>query len=479
MRSTLSQLGNHGMRYSLIIDQGTHASRAMLFDRHGRLHGQHTQAIEVNHIDAQRVEQSPGAILASIHQCIDALDPALLAQTDNAALCTQRSTVVAWHRDSGEALYPAISWQDRRSFALLKNFEAQRQRIQQITGLPLSAHYGAGKILWLLQHVDAVREAHRQDALCVGPLASFLLFHLCRERPFMVDHSNAHRMQLLDLQQGDWSQPLLQMFGIPRSLLPECRPLHHDYGTLRNHPIRLRLLCGDQTAALHGYGAPQANAAYVNIGSGAFVLCPMDHRVEDEQLLCSIADSRDGRLNYLLEGTVNGAGAALDWMQQREPVADLFEQLPGWLDTDDASSPLFLNAVGGVGSPWWRADLESRFVHAENSTIETRYRAVIDSIVFLITHNLQAMSAHLDIRQLYVSGGLSRLNGLCQRLCDLNRLQVERLHETEATALGAHRLLNDSVPETSKPETDRQFTPAPCEKLERAYKDFTGLFRTD
>jgi len=276
---------------------------------------------------------------------------------------------------------------------------------------------------------------------------------LLGDNKFCVDASNAHRMLLLDLHTGNWNDELLQIFQIEKKYLPPCLPLQHHYGFLQPYNFPITAVCGDQTAAFHGLGPLPDGTAVVNIGTGAFILAACDRVITDTPLLCGI---RHG--GWLLEGTVNGAGSAIDWAQQQWSVENLFDQLPQWLNTE-ISPPVFINTVGGLGSPWWSSAVAPYFI-ADQGQLPARYVAIIESMVFLLHHNLIAMHRHLAIHTLLVSGGLSRLDGLCQKLANLTGCQVRRTEQFETTARGAAWLAAGQPADWfSQLANDRIFTP--------------------
>lgn len=461
----------------LVIDQGTHASRAVLVSDDGRIIDHAEKAISLNRISHEMIEQDGKEILQSIHDALAQLQTSELRNTSHAALTTQRSTMLAWHSETHHAITPAISWQDRRSQDELESFHAYADEIKTITGLPLSPHYGAGKLRWLLHHNIDVQNAHKEQKLRMGPLASFLLNNLLDQNGNKLDHSNAHRSQLFDLQQLDWSPRLLRLFGIPVKTLPKCVPVLHPYGKLKQYGTPLVCVCGDQNAALHGHGPMTPGSAIINIGTGAFVLAPCDRSIVDTPLLCGIASSSDQHCQYLLEGTVNGAGAALDWAQQAYPQTDLFQQLPHWLETVK-HAPLFINTVGGLGSPWWRIGMPPRFMDDTTSSIAERYVAIIESIVFLLQHNIETMQQKMPLQQLKVSGGLSQLDGLCQKLADISLLPVMQSQQTEATALGAAWLSSVGPQHWFHDRQQQVFTPSPNPHLQTRYQTFTKEIRS-
>lgn len=460
------------MPFTLAIDQGTHATRALLFDRQGSIVDRAERSIQVNRLDDSRVEQDADEILQSVRDVLASLAKDKLTETTSCALATQRSTIVAWDKISGQPLAPAISWQDRRSWQDLDQFAGQSPQIKAITGLPLSPHYSVGKFRWLLNHQPAVKQAAKEQRLYLGTLASYLLFHLLAQANHCIDHCNAQRTLLFDLRQLNWSEALTDLFQIPRQLLPECKPVCYDYGRLKDYDIPLRCVTGDQNAAIFAHGPLPATTALVNIGTGAFILGACQYPVPESPLLSGLAMTSKTRQQHLIEGTVNGAGAALSWAQQHWPVDDLFEQLPGWLD-EHQQPPVFINTVGGLGSPWWKKTGAPYYIEHQDHSLAEHYVAIIESIVFLLMDNLQLLQQLQPIRQLQIGGGLSRLDGLCQKLSDLSGLPVLRFHQPEATARGAAWLA------TAQPEYDlimadehRKFLPVTNRALQHRYAEF-------
>ncbi len=433
----------------LAIDQGGHASRALVVDAGGAILRRAMHPLEPRRADGDRVEYEAAALLASLRGAIDEALAGLderRARVIAAGLATQRSNVVCWDRVSGEVLSPVISWQDRRDAAWLDHLSAARGLVRRITGLPLSAHYGANKLRWCLNNLPAVRRALRDDRLAWGPMAAFLVFHLTRERPLLVDRVNAARTQLWDVAANDWSAELHDLFGLPDGPLPAAVPCVHDFGTLAvdGPPVPLRIVTGDQSAALHAAGEPPADRLHATLGTGAFVLRRIERAPRlPGPLLHGLGFDDGQRPLRVLEGTVNGAGSALEWFVQQHPGTDL-AALPQWL-ASVTDPPLFLNGVSGLGTPWMTAAAPVRFIGDGDPA--ARAVAVIESIVFLLRVNIDAIRA--PARALRLGGGLSALDGLCRRLADLTGLRIERSGETETTALGLAWLLREYDPAAS------------------------------
>jgi len=436
----------------LILDQGSHASRAMLYDLRGHAVNSNHVPIEPEHPEPARSEYPADAPYAALRQCVDTVlsdlgDGQVLA----AALACQRSSIACWDRRDGSPLSPIISWQDRRTESDLAIWQGHAAHIHEWTGLRLSPYYGATKLHWCLRNLPRVRAASDRGHLACGPLASRLIWQLTREHSLLVDPANAARTLLFDHVSRDWSPQLLEIFDLSATDLPTCVSSDYDFGRIPSlvGDIPLKLVTGDQPAALYAHGTLRQDTLYATLGTGAFLTQPAPTWMTSEQLLTAIVHDDGTRQDHALEGTINGAGSALSWF--RETVADdaltskrLEEILPLWL-ANKTDPPIFLNGVHGLGTPFGGAKLTSRFISTQSNPrpdIEARGVAVIESIVFLLEENRRAMSASgIMARQIVIGGGLSRLDGLCQRLADLSDLPVRRSRETETTSHGLAFLL--------------------------------------
>jgi len=448
----------------LTIDQGGHASRVMVFDVQGRVVTQQQCPVTTFHPQPHFVEHAAQEVLASIRHCLEKTVKELgdrLHHVKAAGLATQRSNVVCWDKTTGEALTPIISWQDTRHHAWLSALNIERSDIHRTTGLFPSPHYGASKLAWCLANVDAVRRASREDQLYCGPMSSYIVFQLSKEKHFYTDPVSASRTLLWHLLHKDWDRSLLDIFGIPREILPTCVPTHYPFGhlCLGDREIPLTIVTGDQSAAMYAYGDLQYETAYVNVGTGAFISRPSGNSIiHARRLLTSVIYSDSQKSQFVLEGTVNGAGSAIDWLQQQQSVEDLWEKLPLWLQ-QEINPPLFLNGVSGLAAPYWVPDFTTELLDGHSPAAS--YVAVIESIVFLLYAKLQEMLKFATPpQQLQISGGLAGLDGLCQRLADLCRLPVYRPDECEATARGTAYLLANCPPHWPDNGPGNWFTPA-------------------
>ena len=428
-------------RLTLAIDQGTHASRALVFDGRGGIVAGGEQAVALLRPQADRAEHDGEEVVASVHaavaQAVGALGPRA-RDLAAAGLSSQRASCVCWDRVSGAPLSPIFSWQDRRMHAWIDELAAHGDDVHRRTGLYLSPHYGASKLRWALDHLPAVRRALDEGRLAFGPMASFLAFRLLKERPLLADPQCAARTQLWNLHTRDWDPDLLRLFGLPAGCLPASAPTCRHWGTLACAGIEVPLTAvnGDQSAAVFAFGWPEADAAYVNIGTSAFVqralMRPPGHVPRQ---LTGIILADGATTVYMVEGNVNGAGAGLEWLSAQAGLDGLTARLPDWLERP-APSLLFLNGIAGLGGPFWQARFDSRFV-GDDAEPWARAVALVESIAFLLQANVEHMAPWVPaFSRIRVSGGVSRLDGLCRRLASLNGVPVHRRDDPEASARG-------------------------------------------
>ena len=425
----------------LAIDQGTHASRALVVDRRGAIVATGARDIGLARPQPDWAEQDGEEVVASVFdaaaQAIGALGArrgALVA----AGLSSQRSSAVCWDRVTGRALTPIFSWQDRRAHAWIRALEPQHgEWVHRATGLYLSPHYGASKLRWALDHVPAVRAAMEAGTLAWGPMTSFVAFRMLRERPLAADPQCAARTQLWNLAARDWDSRLLELFGLPAGFLPRTSQTRTHWGTFDCAGASMPLLAvnGDQSAAVFAFGWPEEDSAYVNIGTSAFVqrAVAITPPYVPRQLTGIILDDGERTL-YTIEGNVNGAGTALEWMA-REFGIDPAAVLPDWLARPATDVPLFLNGIAGLGGPFWQADFPSRFVGGGQAW--QKAVAVIESIAFLLQSNIDYMAPYVSApRRVRVSGGVSRIDALCRTIATLAGVPVHRRDDPEASARG-------------------------------------------
>jgi glycerol kinase len=482
----------------LAIDQGGQSSRVGVYSTQGeQLYcfsaKCETTREQVNGIEY--IEQNPLEILNGIKKCLAEVQTALsddLKAIIAAGFAGQGSSLLCWDKHTGEALTPVLSWQDIRGQHYLDAIPFTQQQMQSLTGLRASPHYGASKIRWCLDHNPQVQHAKLQNSLMVGPIASYIFWHLCGE--VAVDPGHAQRTLLWNLQANDWDETLTEFFKIPRSLLPMCKYHNSDFGslTLGDFKIPFNASARDQGASLFARGLPDKNASYINIGTGAFIQRVSNHLNLPEGLLVSplwipkhsptkqvveVASptcyTEDFYLHtqtslYAWEATVNGAAAAIKFIEQETGLnvtPELINQVLGLSPERDC---YFLNAVGGLSAPYWRTDVASRF--SGKLSPQEKVLAWLESIIFQITVNLNLMDQLGASDKIYISGGISRADGVCQRLADLLGIPVVRSENTDATLQGIAFLAAGLPGIWHLPASEEVFKPSPNPGLLKSFR---------
>ena len=429
-------------RWYLAIDQGGGSTRAIVYDHDANIIAQAQESVSVDHPRLGWVEQDAEELVASARNVLDQICQQLGPDVEYlhaAGMATQRSNIVCWDRRNGHALSPAISWQDRRAYQWLEQYQGQNQVIRDKTGLLVTAHYGVSKLKWCLDNLVQVQEAQQQDFLAYGPLASYLVYRLVQQPLNLVDPASASRTLLWNIDSKTWDPDLLSLFGISEQYLPKCVATVASYGEIKmcNHLVPLSVVTGDQSAALYAFGQPDEETVYINMGTGVFIQRPTGNRkVDIPRLLCSVVFQDERQSHYVIECTVNGAANALMEVEDVLGIAesDAEQNFDNWLQ-HYTNPPLFLNGVAGLGTPYWVPDFPCKFI-GEGSA-EEKIVAVAESILFLTNVNLKILQEqYAPLKKIVVTGGLSNSDGLCQKLANLVQLPVYRPAQCEATAMG-------------------------------------------
>jgi glycerol kinase len=441
------------------VDQGTTSTRFMVFDHAGREVGRHQLEHEQVLPRSGWVEHNPLEILERTETVIrTAMTRLGLEAADLGALgiTNQRETTVVWNRRTGRPLYNAIVWQDTRTDRIADRLERDGRGdvIRHRAGLPPATYFAAGKVQWILENVDGVRElAERGDAL-FGTTDSWLLWHLTGGRDggvHVTDATNASRTMLMDLETLDWDDELLSFFGIPRAMLPEIRPSSDPagYGTTRpagplGGEVLLAASLGDQQAAMVGQACFSPGEAKNTYGTGNFLLLNTGTELvrSEHGLLTTVAYRLgDEPVHYALEGSIAVTGSAVQWLRDQLGIISGAEQSESLArQVPDSGGVYFVPAFSGLFAPYWRSDARGAIVGLSRfSTNAHLARATLEAICYQTRDVAEAMASdsgvHLDV--LKVDGGVTA-NELCMQLqADVLGVPVSRPVVAETTALGA------------------------------------------
>ena len=440
------------MAYLLALDQGTTSSRAIVFRDDAAIVGLAQREFTQLYPQPGWVEHDPREIWATqVAVAIQALGEAGLAPSRIAALgvTNQRETTIVWDRRTGEPVYNAIVWQDRRTAdfcAQLKaaGFEAE---VQRRTGLLLDPYFSGTKLRWILDHVAGARARAERGELAFGTVDSWLIWNLTGGRVHATDVSNASRTLLLNLESADWDEEMLRLLDVPRAVLPEVLPSSALFGEvtspLAGWPFPIAGVAGDQQAALFGQACFEPGMGKNTYGTGCFLLqntgtVPV---WSNNRLLTTIAWRTSESLEYALEGSVFIGGAVVQWLRDGLKLIRSAPEIEALAASVPDSGGVFLvPAFVGLGAPHWDPYARGAMLGLTRGTTEAHVaRAALESIALQSADLLEAMQldAHQELKELRVDGGACRNNLLLQMQADFLQAPVVRSAVTETTALGA------------------------------------------
>jgi glycerol kinase len=422
----------------------------MIFDHRGRLKAHAQVKLSTLLPKPGWVEHNPQQLLSSqvsaAKQALKQLEPHSKPPVA-LGVTNQRSTILLWERETGRTLAPAISWQDRRASELCKSLGQPTNSkitdlIRQKTGLRLTPYYAAPKLAWLLEHIPGARKRAERGELLCGTVNTYLIWHFTDGKVHITDHTNAARMLLMDLSSLNWDQELLDIFGISKQILPQivstCE--HLGEAQIGKHQIPIFCSMGDQQAASIGLGCIEKGNITLNYGTGGFLLLNTGNKPQSQTgLLTSIAWSSPKKISYLLEGTVNSVGSALDWLRESLGIFKSVKEIPRLYE--QSKHPAFvIPSLAGLGAPHWREDVPTLFSNLHRETRRADLvRGMVDGIAFLMMDILETMkqTGGNPSDRMRAGGGLAHLDVLLQFQADLFQSPIERPANVEATVLGA------------------------------------------
>jgi glycerol kinase len=432
------------MTLLLGIDEGTSAVKAVLYDADLHQLAEARREKPLTHPRPGWVEQDPQAVLNAVVDAVAEIINDAPGEITACGLDHQGESVLAWDAETGQPLTPVVTWQDKRSQEILDRLEAEgrAEEVRQRSGMPLDPYFSAGKIAWLLEHDGAVRKARAEGTLRIGTVDSFLCDRL--GAGFATDPSTASRTQL---GAPEWDQALLDIFGVPRDILPAIADTAGDLGTLR-HPswraeLPLRARCVDQQAALAGAGCVTPGRTKATYGTGVFVLAHVgtERPTPKRGLLPTVAWSVGGKVEWALDGGVFTAGALLEWLSRELGLApDPPALAAAAAGVEDAGGVRVLPALAGLGAPWWRPGARA-VVAGLTASVRPAHiaRAALEAIAWRVADIVEAVGEHAPVDVLRVDGGLTRDPLLLQLQADAAGVPVER-GAVDATAAGAAAL---------------------------------------
>lgn len=439
-------------QYILSLDQGTTSSRSIIFNHSGEIVAIAQKEFTQIYPQAGWVEHNPNEIWSTqLAVATEVIAKASLNAKDIAAIgiTNQRETTLVWDRNTGKPIYNAIVWQDRRTSNYCNQIkkEGHSDKIQEKTGLIIDSYFSASKIKWILEHVDGAKQKAENGELAFGTIDSWLIWNLTAGKVHVTDVTNASRTMIYNIHNLSWDQELLDLFGIPSSMLPEVKSSSEVYGTTAGNILAAQLpiagIAGDQQSALFGQMCTEPGMVKNTYGTGCFMLMNIGGKAKtsSNNLLTTIAWKINGKVNYALEGGIFIAGAVVQWLRDElgiiQKSADV-EKLA--TQVEDTQGVYIVPAFAGLGAPYWNQDARGTITGITRGTNKAHIaRAAIESIAYQTMDVLNAMQADAGtpIAELRVDGGATANNLLMQFQADLLESKVIRPMVTEVTAIGA------------------------------------------
>ena len=481
-------------QYILALDQGTTSSRSILFDKSGNQVAVAQKEFTQIFPQPGWVEHDPMEIWESqIQTARQVLTKLNIAATNIAAIgiTNQRETTILWDKKTGQPVYNAIVWQDRRTAPACEEIKKKKdvaKYIMEATGLVLDPYFSATKIKWILDNVKGARKRAEDGELCFGTVDTWLTYMLTGGQLHITDYSNASRTLLFNIKTKKWDDKILAAFKIPRIILPEVMDSSKFYGlTSRDvfdeKQIPIAGIAGDQQAALFGQACFTEGMAKNTYGTGCFMLMNTGDKMVRSKtgLLTTIAWSLNGKVEYALEGSVFIGGAAMQWLRDGLGLISKAEDSEKSANSIQSTDGVYMvPAFAGLGAPYW--DHEARgaiYGLTRGTTKDHLIRAALESIAYQTRDVLNVMEADskIKLKSLRVDGGASMNNFLMQFQADIMGTQVDRPKVVETTALGAAYLAGIAVGFYKKTDIaknwliDRKFKPEMKEPQRKALSD--------
>lgn len=438
-------------RFILSIDQGTTSSRAILFTTKGQIHGIAQQEFPQHFPKDGWVEHDPSDIWGSVlSTCKKVINENHITAQD---ICTigitnQRETTIVWDKITGKVIYNAIVWQDRRTTEYCQSIASDhiQELINKKTGLLLDSYFSATKIRWILEHVPNAKEKAKKGALAFGTVDTFLLWHLTGGKEHRTDATNASRTMLFNIHQQCWDEELLELFSIPKEILPEVMDSSAQFGmtepSIFGQTIPVLGIAGDQQAALIGQACFKKGMAKSTYGTGCFMMLNTGDTVltSENKLLSTVAYRLNGKPTYAIEGSIFMAGATLQWLRDGLELIKHASDSEAMADQVPYDHGVFLvPAFTGLGAPYWDADARGAILGlTRDSGIKEIVSAALQSVCYQSKDLLNAMESDgLTPKILRVDGGMVQNNWTLTFLAGILGVDVQRPVITETTALGA------------------------------------------
>ena len=438
------------MEYIISLDQGTTSSRALLVDRTGTIQGMVQQEFKQIFPKSGWVEHDPMEILESQMGVLSQLiEKQKVSASDIKAIgiTNQRETTVVWDKNTGEPVYNAIVWQDKRTADICEHLKKKglTEHVRKTTGLVIDSYFAGTKVKWILDNVEGARARADKGDLLMGTIDTWLVWNMTAKKNHVTDYTNASRTLVYNIADLKWDDKLLKELGIPHSMLPEVKPSAHHFGDydLDGTTIPIAGIAGDQQAALFGQACFKKGTAKNTYGTGCFMLMNTGEEPQFSKngLLTTIAYGLDGKVHYALEGSIFIAGAAIQWLRDGLELIENAKDTEKLADSVEGENPVYVvPAFAGLGAPYWDMYARGAVFGLTRDTGKAHLaKATLEALAYQTKDILKAMEddSGIQLKNLRVDGGACANNHLMQFQADILDSEVHRPEVIESTAMGA------------------------------------------
>lgn len=448
-------------KYILALDQGTTSSRAILFDKEGTIFHTSQQEFTQYFPKPGWVEHNADEIWSSILAVIAGVlsEKNIKAeQIEGIGITNQRETTVVWDKTTGEPIYNAIVWQSRQTAGICEQLKSQgfEEKFRNKTGLLIDAYFSGTKVKWILDNVEGAREKADNGDLLFGTIDTWLIWKLSGGERHVTDYSNASRTLMYNIYDLKWDNELLEILGVPTTMLPEVCPSSEIYAhttgeSFFGHKTPIAGIAGDQQAALFGQACFESGMVKNTYGTGCFMLMNTGEKAvkSEHGLLTTIAWGIDGKVEYALEGSIFVAGSAVQWLRDGLRMFRDSAESERYADRVDSTDGVYVvPAFVGLGAPYWDSDVRGAVFGLTRGTSKEHFvRATLESLAYQTKDVLDAMEADsgISLKSLRVDGGAVKNDFLMQFQSDILDVEVDRPVINETTALGAAYLAGLAV----------------------------------
>jgi glycerol kinase len=436
--------------YIISLDQGTTSSRALLVDEEGAIQGMVQKEFKQIFPKSGWVEHDPKEILESQ---LGVLNQLMQEQNVNASdikaigITNQRETAIVWNKHTGEPVYNAIVWQDKRTADICESMKSDglAEHVRQTTGLVIDSYFSGTKVKWILDNVAGVKEQAENGDLLMGTVDTWLVWNMTNRSKHVTDYTNASRTLLYDIVNLKWDDKLTDVLGIPKSMLPEVKPSAYHFGDYELDGVSIPIagIAGDQQAALFGQACFTEGSAKNTYGTGCFMLMNTGEKpmFSKNGLLTTIGYGLNGKVTYALEGSVFIAGAAVQWLRDGLELIKDAKETEALADSVEGENPVYVvPAFAGLGAPYWDMYARGAVFGLTRDTGKAHLaKATLESLAYQTKDILKAMEddSGIQLENLRVDGGACANNHLMQFQADILDTEVHRPEVIESTAMGA------------------------------------------